>query len=1369
VKTLISTLGVLLLASTAFAQTDRGTITGTVLDPAGAVVPGATIEAKNTATSQTYNAGSTGTGNYTLASLPAGTYELSVNATGFKKYVRPGITVQVAETTRVDATLEVGATSDTVTVNAEAPLLKTESGELSHQIDFTQADEIPIFTLNGSNNEGLGNIRDPLSVLTTLPGADFSSDFEVRINGLPSGTQAIRVEGQDATNGFMIYGNQAVQQSVDAIQEVSVQTSNFAAEYGQVGGGYINYTMKSGTNQLHGSAYDYFNNEALNAGLPFTDNPVTGVGHVRNPLRRNDYGFTLGGPVRIPKIYNGKDKTFFFFSFEQFRQGNVTNNLFGTAPMPQWTGGSNPACGTPSAPTALGSSGSCDAYFGPYLADGKTTNPGNITNPFGPFPVAIGAGPANNFAGTPSPAGSVDYYGQLFDQTTAKFVNGGPLGSGIVETPFQGGIIPFSRMDPAVLKYQSFFITPNVLGPGGVPGLNNNNLAPPYSNYRHTTIPSIKIDQNLSSKMKVSGYYNQTRTYSPNSTGYSNLEAPATPQNQVSQTVRANFDDTLTPTLLLHVGIGLLAFDQNQYPPSVGSAGSLLGWSPGQTYPDNRFMPNIAGLSSFFSGGLAVGGIFGGPGPGFAADQNEWEYKPTANVNMTWVKGNHTFKWGGELVVDGFPTVSSSRANALYGFGNAETQNPWEYTSNAPGLGSGAFLTSGFGYASWLLGTVDNLNASAITDTRLGRHELGFFAQDNWKVTRKLTLELGLRYDYSNLLQEEHGRMQSANFQMPNPSLVPADSTTPLNGLVMYQKQFNQNYPFAFGPRVGLAYQINSKTVFRAGAGVAYSVAGTNAGLSGTDADFYALGAPAGTGQGIGGSCAGANPSCIRFQDGNPFGPGNRFGNGPLTAPLNGATAPGSATAAFPSQTSSSGCGVAPLFASPCRPVDSPFITIDKGTGRPPRIFNWSIGLQREIMPNLIIEANYVGNRGAWFTAPDLSAEAENGLTPAGLLASRAYGNTTGINIHNQGVPGSSCVGGCPASLLTLPISDPNVIAAFPALANPNNVYPGFPSYNFLNQALRPVPQWIGVPPFLGPPLADTWYDSLQVKLTKRYSRGLTVTGAYTYQKAESLGANSNSAYFTAGSVVVNDVYNRQQNKQLSSLDEPQVLVVNFNYTTQKNKFGGDGFAGKTLQWLSRDWTFGGVLRYQSGVLLETPSSQNNLLYQLGIGSQDNPAVFGAPFSVENYVPGQPFFAPGFNPNSHFDPTKTLVLNTKAWVDAPPGTYGVSAPYYINNRWQRQPAESLSVGRIFRIKEKYQLQLRGEFYNVFNRVFYTAPASGGGAFAPTGTFTAPTYANSFPVLGSTSGALNGGFGFVNSFNGFGTQPRSGQLIARFTF
>src|SRR6202050_2010726 len=345
-----------LCAFVAFAQTDRGTITGTVLDVSGAVIPTAAVEAKNAATGEVYNAGTTGPANCSLANLPTGTYEFTVTAAGFKKFIRPGLTVQVAETTRADATLEVGAANESITVATEAPLLKTESGELSHQIDYTEANNIPVFSLNGSGTEGIGNVRDPLSVLTTLPGANFTSDVEVRVNGLPSGSQAIRVEGQDSTNGFMQNASQATQPRVEAIQEVSIQTSNFAAEYGQAGGGYINFTMKSGTNQYHGSGYDYFQNAALNAGIPFTDNPTTGVGHVKNPLNRNDYGFTLGGPLSIPKLYNGKDKTFFFFNFEQFRQSVTTTNLIATAPLPQWTG-ADPR----------------GANFGPLLANGQRT------------------------------------------------------------------------------------------------------------------------------------------------------------------------------------------------------------------------------------------------------------------------------------------------------------------------------------------------------------------------------------------------------------------------------------------------------------------------------------------------------------------------------------------------------------------------------------------------------------------------------------------------------------------------------------------------------------------------------------------------------------------------------------------------------------------------------------------------------------------------------------------------------------------------------------------------------------------------------------------------------------------------------------
>ncbi len=290
----------------AFAQGDRGTITGTVSDPAGAVVAGAAIEAREVETGVVSQAVSTSTGNYTVSQLPAGSYELTVAVPGFKKYVRQNLLLQVAQVLRIDVSLEVGAATESVTVSEAAPLLKTESGELSHNVSTDTVDNLPILGI-GSSMAGSSAIRNPQAVAYLLPGAYVAPNSQMRVNGAPGNTASYRLEGQDASNGQVPATQAQVQPSVDAIQEVTVQTSNFSAEYGQVGGGFFNYTMKSGTNQLHGSVYDYFVNEAFNANTPWVNaKPVS---------RRHDYGATVGGPVVLPKIYNGHDKTFFFFNW----------------------------------------------------------------------------------------------------------------------------------------------------------------------------------------------------------------------------------------------------------------------------------------------------------------------------------------------------------------------------------------------------------------------------------------------------------------------------------------------------------------------------------------------------------------------------------------------------------------------------------------------------------------------------------------------------------------------------------------------------------------------------------------------------------------------------------------------------------------------------------------------------------------------------------------------------------------------------------------------------------------------------------------------------------------------------------------------
>jgi hypothetical protein len=245
----------------ALAQTDRGTITGTVSDPAGAVIAGASIQAKNVATGATYPAASSGTGNYTVAQLPAGTYDLTISAPGFKQYVRTGLVVEVAGILRIDAAMQVGTATETVEVTGAAPILDTESTQVAYNVTTNTLNDLPVLTLTGSmnayqgssnffeQNGGLGNIRNPLSSLVLLPGTNFATDNVLRVNGMPSSSESINIEGQNANNGLMGQLTQMTQGSTDAIQEVAIQTSNYAAEFGQAGGGYFNYTMKSGTNQ----------------------------------------------------------------------------------------------------------------------------------------------------------------------------------------------------------------------------------------------------------------------------------------------------------------------------------------------------------------------------------------------------------------------------------------------------------------------------------------------------------------------------------------------------------------------------------------------------------------------------------------------------------------------------------------------------------------------------------------------------------------------------------------------------------------------------------------------------------------------------------------------------------------------------------------------------------------------------------------------------------------------------------------------------------------------------------------------------------------------------------------------------------------
>jgi len=981
------------VALTSFAQTDRGTITGTIIDPAGAVVANAAVEARNAGTGAAYPVASSATGNYTIPNLPTGSYELSVTVPGFKKLVRPGLIVQAAQTIRVDATLEVGNAAESVTVTEAAPLLKTESGELSNTVATQTMDTLPLLSV-GQNSSG---IRNPFNLVALLPGAFYqpSPSFTgptVRINGGVAGSEKVLVDGMDGTNILGQGANQQNQPGMDSIQEWTVQTSNYAAEFGQAGSAVMNVTMKSGTNAYHGSGYEYFQNDFLNAAQPFTVQAGSSTEHVRPTVRRNDYGLTLGGPVSIPKVYNGRDRSFFFFSWEQFLQ--TQNTLPGTF----------------SVPTA--------AYR------------------LGDFSAAITAA-GNKNLGT-DPLGRTILANMIYDPNSRHAAADGR----IVTDPFANNFL--TRFDPVALKIQNLIPQPFcVAGPPCNASGALNNFQNSQVDLRDTEAPSLKVDHLFGPKDKLSFFWSRTMTYTL--TGYGQDGAPQPISGKFgggiySHRERLNYDHTMTPTLLLHLGAGYDTdyLGRPSVTPDYDPCANLGLCS--QAFQRPATFPLLTGLNDSTAGGTSIGGP-----PGRA--DNVYSTVDTI-ASLTWVKGNHTFKFGGSGEFQGSYTITVNNLSGTYGFSSGQTAMPYLVnTSSGSSVASIGPNHIGLPYASFLLGAVDTAEVDPPSRVRFGKQQWGSYAQDSWKVTRKLTLDLGLRYDYSTWYKEQYGR--SPNFA---PSLAnPAAGGHP--GAVTYQAtcgcDFAKNYPWGFGPRVGFAYQVLPKTVLRGGFGVEYTGTGV----------AQVFGAASG-------NAAASNRFSPSSVPGTPLmtlGQGVTLNGSPLTA----------AQIAWPN------------FSPGFYPIGGVIPSAgpqyyDANAGRPARQYQYSFSVQREIARNLVVQAAYVGNRGIWWPtyvgAP---------LTNYDFLSANTLSHY-GLSLNN------------PADLVTLlsPLNQPG------AGRFQNQVpFAGFPLGSTVAQSLRPFPQFTSLS-LVNPPLGDSWYNSLQLTANKRFSRGLQFDFGFTWSKS---------------------------------------------------------------------------------------------------------------------------------------------------------------------------------------------------------------------------------------------------------------------------
>jgi len=1189
------------LSVAAFAQSDRGTITGTITDPAGAVVPNAAVTAVNSGNGTQVQVSATSVGSYTIPSLPAGVYNITAESAGFKKTTQTGVLVAVASVVRVDMTLEVGATSESVTITGEVALLKTEDAEQSHTLTGQQLDNLPINfgVLSG------GYVRSPYAFVTLEPGANNTGQNVIRVNGAPNNSETLYFEGQEATNSLSTARIDEVQPSVESIESVALQTSNFAPEFGQVVGGLFNFNAKSGTNQYHGSGYEYLANDALNAGLTFTNN---GNGHLIRPAEhRNDFGYTLGGPVYIPKVYNGKNKTFFFWGWEFYKDSRVTSGILQTIPTLQMRNGD----------------------FSQILT-GKVLG----TDPLG-RPIMENT---------------------IFDPASARPVNGQS-----VTDPFIGNTIPMSRISPVALKIQGFFPTPTT-------SALVNNWSQSYPTPKFQSVPSIKVDHNITEKQHVSFYWSKFRTDQ-----YVNPDGLGAPISQLrilyerNQTMRMNYDYTLTPTLLLHMGAGYIYYHN----PDVGIT-SVLGYdAPSQ-------LGLLGGIESNFSGKMATGfprlgtiatGGYGMNLPvGPSNADNYYVQKPTAVVNVTYVRGSHSYKIGADFRIDAYTDRSVNNAWGTWGFSNNETAEPY--------LAAGSLAGGNLGsaYASFLLGLADSGSLATPKDPQFRKTSWSLFVQDLWKVNRKLTITYGVRWDLQGAPDELHKRLAEFSPTTPNPAV------NGLLGATIYEGtgtgrcgcEFTHLYPYAIGPRLGAAYQIDAKTVLRAGWGLTY----------GPTSPFNYIGGI------IGGSTNEYNS--LTFTSPGFGTPAATFAQG----------LPYTQAQLYPTSLSA---GIVPFPGL----TNSPPYLIDSNGARPPRINQWNLSVQRSVTKDLLVEAAYVGNRGVWLTANNLIDL--NALTPQALTKD-------GLSINNS----------ANLSLLTSTFA-----SGKPQAAGFQLPYPSFPTGLTLAQALRPYPQFGNISVNWAP-LGNSWYDALQAKVTQREWHGFYAQYAFTWQKELT----------TAESAMVNDVFNRPVQKALSGSSIPLVSAVLFNYrmpVLTSNRY---------LREIQRDWTFGGSFRYQSGLPILSPVATNNITAVLPRQS----ATFA------NRVPGTPLFID--DPNCHcFDANTTFVLNPAAWTQPAAGQFGTAAPYYNDYRWQRQPSESLSLGRVFRIRERATFQVRAEFFNVFNRVFLSAPTS----------------TNSTATQVRSGNQTISGFGYINttvtSIQTGGAVPteRNGQIVARIQF
>ena len=834
---------ILLSATPIWSQEARATLSGTITDPSGSALVGAQVHITNIETGITLSTQSNDLGQYHLLFVNPGSYRISVEAKGFRTFVRESVVLTLGEAATLDVPMQVGSQSETVTVAAQAPLLDAEKADRGMVVDQKNLSELPIIA------------RVPILMATLTPGvvwtapnynslAPFSNGAfsSYSINGSISPSAEFLLDGAPNDMIYQAAHSIAYVPPVDAVEEFKVVTGAYDAQYGRNGGGVVAVALKSGTNKLHGTAYDFMKRSFLDANT-FANNANGGA---RNYDKLDEWGFTVGGPVWIPKIYNGKDRTFFFVAYEKYHWNTLARGQVS------------------SVPTAAQRQGDFSQTF--------------------------------NSAGQLMP---------IYDPATGRSVNGQ-----WVRDIFPGNIIPSNRFDAVGVKMADAYPLPNIV-PVGPVNWQNNYFSPLYTQYVFPNIVA-RIDHNFGDKERVYGRYayNNQLLHDISNNYLTGLGADNRYGNKVNNAIVLDSVTVFNPTTTLDIRVSLNRWTQNYspqvYTPATGAEALGLPASLVSQFEEPSRFPYITAANYQYLG---------------ESSSNIW-YAPSTNLSfaptVALIRGRHSIKAGLDFRLMHLANYQSAFAGGTFAFDQTFTRANYLTADSL----------SGNAVASMLLGAATTGEVDYIARPYYSWRYWAPWVQDDIKVTRRLTVNVGLRWDVLGPLEERYNRLNYGFFpnqvnpisarinqtQFPGYKVYGGIGFAGINGLP--RTAFNTDWN-NIQPRLGAAFQLTPTTVLRGGFGISYIPQvsfGDSYGFSSSTPFVATLNAgqtPAG---------AVSNP----------------FPNG-LVAPTGSSL--GLATL----------LGQSPNFADP--------------SGRIGYVYSYSFGIQKQLANQVRIDASYVGSR----------------------------------------------------------------------------------------------------------------------------------------------------------------------------------------------------------------------------------------------------------------------------------------------------------------------------------------------------------------------------------------------------------------------